>query len=420
MKKIQNLKINGIRGFAFKQDAPQIIELGEKHLFIFGENGSGKSSTFESLEWYFTGKSEEATNRKVNNKSIYLKNRNCRDEEIPFVEIQLNSDNSYQRRELQSRGKCPVYNLDFEPHFIEVKRIEDFVINTKTELYDRFINLIGLNDLYDLEKQLGILKTHAEKEHQTANNKLSEKKQELNTKTNEITKLTEKGLPDSNNSDINQLTEEKRDLELLKKTLSEIKPLEDSIKQTQTSLETNNEKINAQKGSLEDADLLDVITNTVKFLTTNKESSSQQNATCPVCKSIPKIDLLTDLTNRQNALGQLITLKKENTRLTTEQQQNERNLREKKKTIDQLCTNLKITDISDPDISNTLDLKIQKITQLVNSNKDKSLFENLQSTRTKLEQEAQDLEKSTSTKKKILDDLTSYIVMLIRFRRQTF
>ncbi|RDI90866.1 DNA repair ATPase-like protein [Thermosipho africanus Ob7] len=69
--KIKTVKINGIRGFMY-HETPHVIRLDKKHFFLYGENGKGKSSFFEALEWGLTGDVNETKARRVGDKREYL------------------------------------------------------------------------------------------------------------------------------------------------------------------------------------------------------------------------------------------------------------------------------------------------------------------------------------------------------------
>ena len=89
--RIKEIRINGIRGFKYLKDhddsaSPHKIKLGGKHLFLYGENGTGKSSFCDALEWCLTGTCEELIHRRIKNQVDFLKNKSCDDIDNPYVE----------------------------------------------------------------------------------------------------------------------------------------------------------------------------------------------------------------------------------------------------------------------------------------------------------------------------------------------
>ena len=86
MLKIKSIEISGIRGIK----APVLLNLNKKSILIFGENGSGKSSLTDAIEWYYLDGikhlvSEETASTKGRGS---LRNLFIPDNESAFVGIQ--------------------------------------------------------------------------------------------------------------------------------------------------------------------------------------------------------------------------------------------------------------------------------------------------------------------------------------------
>ena len=83
--KISQIKINGVRGFSYQKDlvnnidTPHQIDIPKNSSFIlFGENGTGKSSFFDALEWALTGEiEEEGRQRRLETKNSLNPLKNC-------------------------------------------------------------------------------------------------------------------------------------------------------------------------------------------------------------------------------------------------------------------------------------------------------------------------------------------------------
>jgi DNA repair exonuclease SbcCD ATPase subunit len=149
--KLKKIKINGIRGFNYLKDEngnplPHLIELNEKHLFLYGENGTGKSSLFDAIEWCFTGEIEESHNRKIQNPKDFLANKFCDAKDNPYVEIlftKKNTEETFLRKLIKNKNPNFKYENEAKEHFIESNRIDNFVIDTKASLWQRFSDLLG-------------------------------------------------------------------------------------------------------------------------------------------------------------------------------------------------------------------------------------------------------------------------------------
>lgn len=68
--RISEIVIEGFRGFT----APQTINVGGKHLFIFGANGSGKSSIVEAIRWCLFG----SASNDIEFRNAFYESQECR------------------------------------------------------------------------------------------------------------------------------------------------------------------------------------------------------------------------------------------------------------------------------------------------------------------------------------------------------
>lgn len=179
--RIKQVKINGIRGFYYLEDSPHIIELDGKHLFLYGENGTGKSSFLDAIEWCLTGEVEESKTRR-GDKREFLINKFCDKKDAPFVEIIYvhNGQEESFCRKVNSKTKFVFEDLAGD-HFIDTKRIENFVIDTK-QYYDVLRRLENLKE--NLSKIICL-----QSEIRKINNSIEQKQQSLAKTAEEIKNL---------------------------------------------------------------------------------------------------------------------------------------------------------------------------------------------------------------------------------------
>ncbi|MDQ3019002.1 MAG: AAA family ATPase [Bacteroidota bacterium] len=197
--KIKQIKINGIRGFCFWKDKdnspnPHLIKPDGKHLFIYGENGTGKSSFFDSLEWCLTGNTPECKNRRILSQDDFLKNIFNNEEDIPYVEVSFNSpdENSYKRELKKGAHQIPFeHEEQSQVNFIESNRIEEFVVDTPRSLWERFLILLGLDDLIQLRAQLIALKSENDRDQQNKESVYADSEKNFSELKNEVEKLKE-------------------------------------------------------------------------------------------------------------------------------------------------------------------------------------------------------------------------------------
>jgi DNA repair exonuclease SbcCD ATPase subunit len=62
--KIKELKIKGIRGI--KEEI--VLNLNQKSLLLFGDNGSGKSSITDAIEWFYHDRVRNLSNEEIDRK----------------------------------------------------------------------------------------------------------------------------------------------------------------------------------------------------------------------------------------------------------------------------------------------------------------------------------------------------------------
>jgi DNA repair exonuclease SbcCD ATPase subunit len=184
--KIEEIRINGIRGFNYVKDengdpSPHVIQLNGKHLFLYGENGTGKSSLFDAVEWCLTGEIKEASNRRISKQKNFLVNKFCDDKDNPFVEISFDqrSNPTKFQRSIKASKQLFNYTDEAEACLIESNRIEQFVIDTKKTLWQRFSDLLGFEKLIIFDDQLVRLKNESKRQYTSANTEFVAKKERV-------------------------------------------------------------------------------------------------------------------------------------------------------------------------------------------------------------------------------------------------
>jgi len=204
IKNLSKLKVKGFRGF----NEPQEFDLSKRFTFIYGLNGTGKSSFCEALEYSLTGKVNEASSKRFE-PSQYVNNNSSSKAEVSLtVEFDDGS--------LASAIKDPLEN---EFLFIERTRIEAF---SRVSSYapqgqqQRLSTLFGLEEFNNFCS--GFNKTI---EHKLPINPI--KKKELEVKEKEVEKS--KLIVENKNSEIKGYGTRKDSLLLKypnKKLISEI------------------------------------------------------------------------------------------------------------------------------------------------------------------------------------------------------
>lgn len=138
IKKIVSLDVDSFRGFA----TSRTFNLNKQYVFLYGPNGSGKTSFSEALEYGLLGNIEEAEADHIN-LSTYIKNTLTNKGIAPVIHCLFEDGSNSDARE------------DYEAYrfaFIEKNRITDFShisgLNAKTQ-NERMAALFGLSEFSD-------------------------------------------------------------------------------------------------------------------------------------------------------------------------------------------------------------------------------------------------------------------------------
>jgi len=160
MIKIKSIDISGIRGI--KHSPP--LNLNGDSVLVFGENGSGKSSLTDAIEWYYTEHlaSEEIDSTKGRGA---LRNLFIPDSEDAYIAIQYSNNILDAKKSINSSFKTSISNKsdDFN-EFIAASQSENlilryrdlvrFIIAQKTEKLKTLQDIIGFAEVADVRDLL--------------------------------------------------------------------------------------------------------------------------------------------------------------------------------------------------------------------------------------------------------------------------
>jgi DNA repair exonuclease SbcCD ATPase subunit len=158
MVKIKNLTIEKIRGIK----NTLILPLNQKSILIYGENGSGKSSLVDALEWFLYDNIEHLANEEIGRRKgrDALRNLFIRDDENGFIEVEFNEPLLNSKKSIDSSLNTYHSNSssDFD-NYISTTKSENlilhyrdlisFIISSKTEKLKELQNIIGFSKVND-------------------------------------------------------------------------------------------------------------------------------------------------------------------------------------------------------------------------------------------------------------------------------
>lgn len=162
---IQSLKIKGLRGF--KEDFS--LELKDRSILIYGENGSGKSSIVDALEWFYYNRVEHLSQEEIGRGGLdALRHFQLEPDEagtlaLEFSDTTVNSAKEifYKKDSLKSlySNSTDEFNRYLEDSQKEnlVLRHKDlltFIQGSKKEKMDQLAKIIGFSELTSIRDTL--------------------------------------------------------------------------------------------------------------------------------------------------------------------------------------------------------------------------------------------------------------------------
>lgn len=155
--KINKIEIDGIRGVQSKLELP----LNGKSIVLYGDNGSGKSSISDSIEWFYTNRVSHLSSTEIDLKDA-LRNVNKLDEENSFVSLTYLKSSAFdaERKLSSKKGKFNVEisndsdqfkdylsNSESENLLLRYQYLTDFIDNTKSDKLKYLSDIIGYSEV---------------------------------------------------------------------------------------------------------------------------------------------------------------------------------------------------------------------------------------------------------------------------------
>ena len=380
--KIKNITLQGFRGakdkFFINFESPV------RSLIVYGDNGTGKSTISDGVEWFFSDKIDHLSSEEIA-KYEGVRNKELKKEDSCHVEINF-LDSALDAQKKLSIIKNDKFKIEisnktnaFENYvkqsrkeniLIRNKDLLQFIISTKLERLNRISDLIGYSDVIKLKDNLKKIKNNLNSliRNKGFESQVTSKKSELMniTKENINTKEQFFSSIDSlvSSFKIEFKIESEESLKKLETTLSKIKPTEEtkqkiSIIKILSNLESKKEllknisfnldkfkeefnKIYLDKNRLREVRLESLLQMAKKII----ESKVIKDENCPLClQEISRNDLLEIVKNR---IDELSALKK-----------SVENLKQLKDQIMRLCKDMEfqINQIMDSNFINSTSAK---------------------------------------------------------------
>ena len=231
--KLNKINIEGIRGTIGLLD----LELNQRSIVLYGDNGTGKSSLSDSIEWFFTDKVSHLASTEIDTKDA-LRNSKINDEDSSYVKIEftdakLNATRSLIRKKDKLISNITNSETDFKSYLtvtegqeniiLRHQYLRDFIDKTKGDKLKALSDIIGFSEVQKkkevLQKSFNWTKLEIKKQNfegQTATQKktlieklgaaISQEKDFLE-KINEVIQPFKLGIEVKNVSEIDKVLE---------------------------------------------------------------------------------------------------------------------------------------------------------------------------------------------------------------------
>jgi len=161
--KIKNITIEGIRGVRDKISLP----LDEKSVLLYGDNGSGKSSISDAIEWFFTDKVSHLSGSEIDLKEA-LRNSFREESYSSSISILFNTNVIDATKSIiLKKGKLICENSNSSDNFLKYcsasqnenlllryQFLRDFIDQTKGEKLTYLSNIIGFSEVTKIKDVL--------------------------------------------------------------------------------------------------------------------------------------------------------------------------------------------------------------------------------------------------------------------------
>lgn len=154
--KIKRIEIKGIRGIRDKIE----LRLNSNSCLIFGENGAGKSSFVDAIEWFYYDKVGHLSREEIDKKGgiTAIRNVHMKEGEDVYILLEFTNDRlnccksmSSTLRKSYSNNSDEFYNYinnsKEENLILRYEDLSNFINSTPKENLDNILNIIGFEDV---------------------------------------------------------------------------------------------------------------------------------------------------------------------------------------------------------------------------------------------------------------------------------
>jgi energy-coupling factor transporter ATP-binding protein EcfA2 len=161
-EKVQRLVMHAFRGVP----AEMTVDFGKgESIAIYGDNGTGKSTIADALEWYFTGEIELLSHE---GRQHAVRHVGSDEAGVTSVEVMTNGTLGGKVVFPDERQPEAFQAIRRETFLLRGRTLADFINKTKTEKWKALVQILGLDDIESLREDLQRARNELRKESKAA------------------------------------------------------------------------------------------------------------------------------------------------------------------------------------------------------------------------------------------------------------
>ena len=164
--KIKNISISGIRG----AKSNVVLPLNGKSVVLYGDNGTGKSSISDAIEWFYTNRVEHLSSNSEIDLKDAIRNASLKDEDVSDVSISYIKETALDASKtlVSKRNKLEIGVSNTSEEYVSYidsskeenlllryQYLTDFIDNTKSDKLKYLSDIIGYSEVTKKKEVLG-------------------------------------------------------------------------------------------------------------------------------------------------------------------------------------------------------------------------------------------------------------------------
>ena len=172
-EKIQRLVMRAFRGVPDEMT----VDFGKgESIAVYGDNGTGKSTIADALEWYFTGEIEL-----LNHEGRQHAVRYVGGDEAGVTSVEVSTTGALGGNVVFPDERRPeaFQSIRRETFLLRGRTLADFINKTKTEKWKALVEILSLDDIESLREDLQRARNELRKESRSADEQVQSFRQAL-------------------------------------------------------------------------------------------------------------------------------------------------------------------------------------------------------------------------------------------------